>query len=58
VLNAEGAALNPLRLLAALPADMPLHLAADVLGRMVAGLMHRRRYGQVLRCGRGRERTQ
>eukprot|EP00775_Hariotina_reticulata_P007195 gene7195-7409_t len=49
VLNAEGASLNPLRLLAALPGDMPLHLAGDMLGQMVVGLQHRHRYGQVVR---------
>lgn len=49
VLNAEGASLNPLRLLAALPADMPLHLAGELLGYVVCGLQHRRRYGQVIR---------
>eukprot|EP00879_Flechtneria_rotunda_P016169 GHRR01016913.1.p1 GENE.GHRR01016913.1~~GHRR01016913.1.p1 ORF type:complete len:623 (+),score=242.39 GHRR01016913.1:648-2516(+) len=49
VLNAEGASLNPLRLLGALPADLPLHLAAGVLGRMMSGLQHRRRQGQVVR---------
>lgn len=49
VLNAEGASLNPLRLLSALPADMPLHLAGGLLGSVVCGLQHRRRYGQVIR---------
>jgi hypothetical protein len=49
VLNAEGASLNPLRLLAALPGDMPLHLAGDLLGQMVVGLQHRHRYGQIVR---------
>lgn len=49
VLNAEGANLNPLRLLAALPADMPLHLAGELLGYVVCGLQHRSRYGQVVR---------
>jgi hypothetical protein len=49
VLNAEGASLNPLRLLAALPADMPLHLAGELLGQVLSGLQHRRRHGQVVR---------
>jgi hypothetical protein len=49
VLNAEGASLNPLRLLAALPADMPLRLAGDLLGQVLSGLQHRRRHGQVVR---------
>uniref|UniRef100_A0A383VGG5 Uncharacterized protein n=1 Tax=Tetradesmus obliquus TaxID=3088 RepID=A0A383VGG5_TETOB len=49
VLNAEGASLNPLRLLAALPADMPLHLAGEPLGQVLSGLQHRRRHGQVVR---------
>jgi hypothetical protein len=49
VLNAEGASLNPLRLLAALPADMPLHLAGGLLGQVLSGLQHRRRHGQVVR---------
>jgi hypothetical protein len=49
VLNAEGASLNPLRLLAALPADMPLHLAGQLLGQVLSGLQHRRRHGQIVR---------
>lgn len=50
VLNAEGTSLNPLKLLGALPAHMPLHLAGNVLARMLSGLQHRRRQGQVIRC--------
>lgn len=50
VLNAEGASLNPLQLLGALPAGMPLHLAGNVLSRMLSGLQHRHRQGQVVRC--------
>lgn len=49
VLNAEGTSLNPLQLLRALPADMPLHLAGNVLSRMMSGLQHRHRQGQVVR---------
>lgn len=49
VLNAEGASLNPLQLLGALPAGMPLHLAGNVLSRMLSGLQHRHRQGQVVR---------
>jgi hypothetical protein len=49
VLNAHGAVLSPMALLAALPADMPLHLAANVLSRMLSGLQHRHRQGQVVR---------
>jgi hypothetical protein len=48
-LNAEGASLNPLQLLGALPAGMPLHLAGNVLSRMLSGLQHRHRQGQVVR---------
>jgi hypothetical protein len=49
VLNAEGASLNPLQLLGALPAGMPLHLAGNVLSRTLSGLQHRHRQGQVVR---------
>lgn len=49
VLNAEGTSLNPLQLLRALPAGMPLHLAGNVLSRMLSGLQHRHRQGQVVR---------
>lgn len=49
VLNAEGASLNPLQLLGALPAGMPLHLAGNVLARLLSGLQHRHRQGQVVR---------
>jgi hypothetical protein len=47
VLNAEGAALNPLKVLQSLSDDMPLHLAHDTLSRMLAGMEHRRRHCQV-----------
>ncbi len=50
VLNAHGARLNPLRLLQALDDGMPLALAADALARMLAGVTHRRRTGQVVRA--------
>jgi hypothetical protein len=33
--------LRPMALLAVLPADMPLHLAANALSRMLSGLQHR-----------------
>jgi hypothetical protein len=49
VINAEGACLNPQRLLAALPPDMPLSLVGGLLGLVVAGLQHRRRYASVVR---------
>jgi hypothetical protein len=49
VLAAEGAHLSPLRLLAALGDDMPLHLAAPTCTRVLEGLLHRRRQGQVVR---------
>jgi hypothetical protein len=52
VLNAEGAALNPLKVLQSLSDDMPLHLAHETLSRMIAGTEHRRRQGQV-RAGPG-----
>ena len=56
VLAAEGAALAPLRVLAALGDDMPLHLAADTLARMVGSVQHRRRQGQVRQgVGEGEE---
>jgi len=50
VLNAHGARLNPLRLLQALDDDMPLALASDAIGRMLGGVTHRRRAGQVTKA--------
>lgn len=50
VLNAHGARLNPLRLLQALDDDMPLHLAREALARVLGGVTHRRRSGQVVRA--------
>jgi hypothetical protein len=47
VLNAEGATLNPLKVLQSLSDDMPLHLAHETLSRMLAGMEHRRRHCQV-----------
>jgi hypothetical protein len=38
-----------MRLLGALPPHMPLHLAGNVLSRMLSGLQHRHRQGQVVR---------
>lgn len=49
MLDCEGAALDPQRLLASLSEDMPLSLAADTLGRMLTSLQHRRRHACVLR---------
>lgn len=49
VLNAEGATLDPLKVLQYLSDDMPLELAHDTLCRMLSSLMHRRRHLQVMR---------
>jgi len=45
-----GAGLDPQRLLALLPEDTPLGLAADALGRMLCGAGHRRRAAAVTKA--------
>ncbi|MEW5300203.1 MAG: hypothetical protein WDW36_003149 [Sanguina aurantia] len=49
VLSAEGASLNPMALLQALGDDMPLHLACSTLSNVLSSVLHRKRFGQVVK---------
>eukprot|EP00798_Chlamydomonas_sp_ICE-L_P020264 gene20264-27018_t len=49
VLHAEGATLNPIQVLQALPDNMPLHIACNTLTSMMSSTMHQHRKGQVVK---------
>jgi Vacuolar sorting protein 39 domain 2 len=47
--HCSGVHLDPVRVLQALPEEMPLQLAFTTLARMTRDRIHRRRHGQIIR---------
>jgi hypothetical protein len=49
LLHCHGASLDPLQVLEALSADMPLPLASQTIARMMRARVHRHRQGQIVK---------